>query len=82
MTLVQYIILRKDLSLSKNKFIVLILKKLTFPEWSKGANIAQACHAVTKCLLHFYTDLLVEQYTSPENIRQMTKIILEVNLIF
>lgn len=79
MKLVQYIVLRKDLGKSKSivsistVFIIIYSK-----EWSKGANIAQACHVVTKCLITFQNDDFVKQYTSNENINEMTKIILAV----
>ncbi len=51
----------------------------TILEWNKGANIAQACHAVTKCLITYRDDEFVKQYTASECINEMTKIILSVN---
>ncbi|XP_033108572.1 putative peptidyl-tRNA hydrolase PTRHD1 [Anneissia japonica] len=61
-SLVQYVVVRGDL-----------LRNL---KWPTGAVIAQACHACTAIIHHFYGDPNVMQYLS--DVDNMHKVVLEV----
>ncbi|KAF1742122.1 hypothetical protein MXB_1532 [Myxobolus squamalis] len=60
--LVQYILIRTDL--------VTVLK------WSRGAVIAQACHASVACIHQFKNDDNTIAYLN--NLQRMTKVVLEL----
>ncbi|KII71679.1 putative peptidyl-tRNA hydrolase PTRHD1 [Thelohanellus kitauei] len=60
--LVQYILLREDLIVSKS--------------WTWGALIAQACHASTACIHTYYDDPYTMDYLM--NLDHMTKIVLKL----
>lgn len=63
-TLVQIILLRKDL-----------VKKF---KYSKGALIAQCCHASTAVIVENFNDELTQNYVN--DLKNMHKIILSVNI--
>ncbi|EOD14912.1 hypothetical protein EMIHUDRAFT_197562 [Emiliania huxleyi CCMP1516] len=63
-TLVQFIILRRDL-----------LKTM---EWPVGSVVAQACHASLAVIWENRADASVAAYLSPENIASMHKVTKEV----
>ena len=67
-TLVQYIILRKDLLPTK-------ASKGNSP-WTWGAIIAQACHASTACLNLYRDDVHVQEYLG--DWQSMHKVVLQV----
>lgn len=46
--------------------------------WNKGAVIAQACHASVAVMAKYKDDPDVQEYTSPENLEHMTKVVLKV----
>lgn len=48
--------------------------------WNKGAVIAQACHASVAVMAKFKEDPDVQEYTSPDNLEHMTKVVLKVPL--
>ena len=59
---VQYVAIRKDLSVSM--------------KWPTGAVIAQACHACTAVVFSFRDDPYTQEYT--KNLDSMHKIVVEV----
>jgi len=61
--IVQYIVLRKDL--------------WTEQGWPLGPLIAQACHASVAAVMEHRDDEATQRYCAPENIDQMTKVVLE-----
>jgi hypothetical protein len=46
--------------------------------WTKGAVIAQACHAAVAVMSKYKEDPNVQEYTNPDNIKDMTKVVLKV----
>lgn len=75
--LVQYIVINgKILNLGTHH--VCMYRLCDVIGWNKGAVIAQACHASVAVMAKSKDDPDVQEYTSPENLEHMTKVVLKV----